>query len=185
MAIYVEKIPNRASPSAVFIRQAWRAGKRIRRKTLANISKLPPAGIESIRSVLKGGVVFDSLDEAVTIRRPLPHGHVAAVLGLCRQLGLPRLLLMHCSRFLQRDLALTCVGARVLFPVSQVVAARFLSHNSTATLVQTVRQEFGMDRVALAGDRGMLTTASIRGDLQPASLDWVSALKTADLRTLL
>ncbi len=57
--------------------------------------------------------------------------------------------------------------------------------STVATLVQTVRQEFGMDHVAWAGDRGMLTTARIREDLQPASLDWVSALKTADLRTLL
>ncbi len=290
MAIYVEKIPNRNSPPAVLIRQAWRDGKRIRRKTLANISKLPPAAIAGIRSVLKGGVVFDSLDQAVTIRRSLPHGHVAAVLGLCRQLGLPRLL--HRSRSRQRDLALACVVARVLFPASKLATARFLSPNSAgsslgslldlgpvsgnqllanldwlrrrqpwiqrslarrhlrkaslllydvtssyfegkccplaafgynrdgkrgkrqlvcgllcaadgcpvavevfpgntadpstvATLVQTVRQEFGLDRVALAGDRGMLTTARIREDLQPASLDWVSALKTADLRTLL
>ena len=41
MAIYVEKIPNRNSPPAILIRKAWREGKRIRRQTLANISKLP------------------------------------------------------------------------------------------------------------------------------------------------
>ena len=51
--------------------------------------------------------------------------------------------------------------------------------------VRKVRQRFGMDRVALVGDRGMLTTARIREDLKPAGLDWVSALKSADIRTLL
>ncbi|MDE0104176.1 MAG: IS1634 family transposase [Bryobacterales bacterium] len=290
MAIYVEKILNRSSPPAVLIRQAWREGKRIRRKTLANISKLPPAAIAGIRSVLKGGVVFDSLDQAVSIRRSLPHGHVAAVLGLCRQIGLPRLL--HRKRSRSRELALACVVARVLFPASNLASARFLSTDSpgsslgsllglgpvsgnellanldwlrkrqpwiqrslarrhlqegslllydvtssyfegnccplaafgynrdgkrgkrqlvcgllcaadgcpvavevfpgntadpgtVAALVRLVRQRFGMQSVALAGDRGMLTTARIREDLGPAGLDWVSALKTTDLRTLL
>ncbi len=290
MAIYVEKIPNRNSPPAVLVRQAWREGKRIRRKTLANISKLPPAAIAGIRSVLKGGVVFDSLDQAVTVRRSLPHGHVAAVLGLCRQIGLPRRL--HRSRSRSRDLALACVVARVLFPASKLATARFLSPGSAgsslgslldlgpvsgdellsnldwlrrrqpwvqrslarqhlhegslllydvtcscfegqrgplaafgyncdskrgkrqlvcgllcaadgcpvavevlpgntadpgtvAALMRLVRERFGFQSVALAGDRGMLITARIREDLRPASLDWVSALKTSDLRTLL
>ncbi len=97
MAIYVEKIPNRNSPPAILIRKAWREGKRIRRQTLANISKLPPSAIASIRTILKGGVVFESLERAVTLRRALPHGHVAAVLGLCGQLCL------HRTRSRQRD----------------------------------------------------------------------------------
>ena len=37
-----------------------------------------------IRSFLKGGVVFSSLQDAVSIRCSLPDGHVADVLGLCR-----------------------------------------------------------------------------------------------------
>ena len=88
MAVYVEDIPNRNSPPAILIREAWREGKRIRRRTLANISKLPPPVVAGIRSLLKGGVAFRSLQEAVSIRRSLPHGHVAAVLGLCQQLGI-------------------------------------------------------------------------------------------------
>ena len=39
-------------------------------------------------------------------------------------------------------------------------------------------------RIALVGDRGMLTTARIRADLQPAGLDWISALTTKHLRKL-
>ena len=52
-------------------------------------------------------------------------------------------------------------------------------------LVQLLRNQFGIERVALAGDRGMLTTARIREDLGPAGLDWISALKTVDIRKLL
>ena len=51
--------------------------------------------------------------------------------------------------------------------------------------MRTIRERFGIARVALAGDRGMLTTARLREDLGPAGLDWISALKTSDIRPLL
>ena len=47
-----------------------------------------------------------------------------------------------------------------------------------------IRKCFGIARIALVGDRGMLTTARIRADLQPAGLDWISALTTKHLRKL-
>ena len=50
--------------------------------------------------------------------------------------------------------------------------------------VEWIRKRFGIARIALVGDRGMLTTARIREDLQPAGLDWISALKSRDLRKL-
>ena len=52
------------------------------------------------------------------------------------------------------------------------------------TQVQRIRERFGIARVALVGDRGMLTTARIRRDLQPAGLDWISALRSKDLLKL-
>ena len=51
--------------------------------------------------------------------------------------------------------------------------------------VAKLKKRFSVKRVALVGDRGMLTTARIRETVAPAGLDWISALKTADLRTLL
>ena len=87
MAISVDVIPNRSSPPAIQFRQAWREGSRIRRRTIANLSKMPPEMVDAIRAMLKGGVVFACLDEAVTIRRALPHGHVAAALGTLDWLG--------------------------------------------------------------------------------------------------
>ena len=68
----------------------------------ANLSKLPPEIVDGIRALLKGGQVFHPLDDTFSIRRALPHGHVAALLGLARQLGLTRLL--HRNRSRNRDL---------------------------------------------------------------------------------
>ena len=60
----------------------------MRRRTLANLTHVPPALVEGMWTLLKGGVVMDCLDDWVSIVRALPHGHVQAVLGMCRQLGL-------------------------------------------------------------------------------------------------
>ena len=290
MSYHVETIPNRNSPPAVLLRKAWREGKRIRKRTLANLTQLPPELVEGIRRVLKGGVVLTSPQEAFVVQRSLPHGHVAAVLGLCRRLQVPRLLGPTAGR--TRDLALAALVARVLSPASKLATARQLSpatatsslgsalglgevagnemltmldwllkrqpwierglarrhlkdgalalHDTTssylegrrcplarfghnrdgkrgkkqivigllctregcpiavevfdgntadpgavAAQVATLKKRFDVTRVALVGDRGMLTTARIRETVAPAGLDWISALKTADLRKLL
>ena len=291
MALSVDVIPNRSSPPAILLREAWREGKRIRRRTVANLSKMPPALVDAIRAALDGGVVFPSLDAAVAIRRSRPHGHVAAVLGTLRSLGLVRVLGRKAGRM--RDLAVAAIVARVVDPASKLATARALDpetastslgtllglgpvtgnemldmldwllarqpwierslanrhlkggntlilydvsssylegrkcplaafgHNrdgkrgkmqvtygllcaadgcpvavevfagnagdpsTVASQVDKVRSRFGIGRMALVGDRGMLTTARIREDLEPSGLDWISALKTGDIRKLL
>ena len=90
MAIYIESIPNRNSPPAILLRYAKRNGKRIERKTLANLSKTPAFIVDAIRILLKGGVIVSSLDQAFTVHRSLPHGHVTAVLSLAS---------LHCRVF--------------------------------------------------------------------------------------
>ena len=92
MAVSVDVIPNRGSPPAILLREAWREGKRIRRRTLANLSKAPPGLVDGIRVLVKGGAAFSGLAEAVEIRRSLPHGHALAVLGTAQSLGLERIL---------------------------------------------------------------------------------------------
>ena len=56
---------------------------------------------------------------------------------------------------------------------------------TVGTWVERIRGRFGIDNVALVGDRGMITTARIREDLEPCGLQWISALKTKDIRKLL
>ena len=131
MSYHVDVIPNRNSPPAILFRHAKREGKRIRRTTLANLSKLPPEIVDGIRALLKGGQVVHPLDDSLSIRRALPHGHVAALLGLGRQLGLPRLL--HRKRSRHRDLALAAIVARVLDPASKLATARNLSPQTATT----------------------------------------------------
>ena len=50
--------------------------------------------------------------------------------------------------------------------------------------IDKIRRRFGLGRVALAGDRGMAASARIREELVPAGLDWISALKSTDIRKL-
>ena len=136
LSYHVETIPNRNSPPAILLRKAWRDGKRIRKQTLANLTHLPPELVEGIRRLLRGGVVFSSPDEAFVVHRSLPHGHVAAVLGTCRQLGPPRLLHRTASR--TRQLALATLVGRVLAPASKLATARQLSPDTAASSLGAV-----------------------------------------------
>ena len=131
MSVFVERIPNRNSPPAVLIRESWRENGKVKRRTLANLSKLPPHTIEAIRLVLKGAQVVADPGQAFEIRRALPHGHVQAVLGLCRQLGLRQILHRHASR--ERELALAAIVARVLEPASKLATSRQLSPETATT----------------------------------------------------
>ena len=289
MSYHVELIPNRKSRPTILLREAWREGKRVRKKTLSNLTHLPPSIVDGIRAMLKGGVVYGSVDEAFAVKRTLPHGHVAAVFGTAMKLGLDRLLHRKSGR--ARQLALASIVIRAIFPCSKLATSRILSSKTASTSLGTIlglgevsgnealsmldwlaerqkwielslgrrhlaggtvilydvtssyvegrecslaafgynrdkkkdrkqivfgllcsaegcpvavevfsgntadpttvgsqvskiRSRFGIDRVALVGDRGMITTARIREDLMPAGLDWISALKTDDIRKL-
>jgi hypothetical protein len=89
-AMYIETVPNRGSPPAILLRESYRDGKSIRKRTLLNLSHWPTEHVEGLRGVLKGGVVIPAGQEAFTVERSLPHGHVAAVLGTARAVGLDR-----------------------------------------------------------------------------------------------
>ena len=123
MSFQIDLIPNRGRAPQVLLRQSWRGGKRIRHKTIANLSKFPAHVVDGFRAVLKGGTVFTSVNNAVAIRRSLPHGHVAATLGMDRTLDLPHIL----DRQRRRPAALAAVVARLTTPASKLATARQLS----------------------------------------------------------
>ncbi len=112
-----------------FLRQTYREGRAVKHRTLANLSHLPPELIELIRRSLKGER-FVSATDALTIVRSLPHGHVAAVLGLLRRLGLDGLPDRRPSR--ERDLATALVVARVIEPASKLATAGRLADTTLA-----------------------------------------------------
>ena len=91
--MYVARVPNRGSPPAVLLRESYREAGKVKNRTLANLSAWPEAKVDALSRVLKGQPPpAADLDEAFEITRSLPHGHVAAVLGTARQLGLDELI---------------------------------------------------------------------------------------------
>ena len=287
--MFIETVPNRKSPPAILLRESYREGRKVRKRTLANLSKWPPHLIEGLRTLLKGGTVLDRVEDSFEVVRSLPHGHVAAVLGTLRKLGLDRIIGPDACP--ERDRVLGMVAARVVHPGSKLgtvrgwaaasardslgetlgiadsdendlyaamdwladrqeriegrlaerhlrdgalvlydltsvylegrrcdLAARGHSRDGKrgklqiefgllcdadgcpvavevfrgntadpATLgsqIRTLKERFGLRRVVLVGDRGMLTDARIRKEVKPAELDWISALRGPAIRKL-
>ena len=286
--MYIETVPNRNSPPAILLREGWRENGKVKKRTLANLSKWPKDKLHTLRRLLKDEPLVGR-DDAFDIVRSLPHGHVAAVLGTLRTLRLDRLIDPVPSP--QRERVLAMVAARILDPGSKLATARGLTeatardslaetlglgpldeddlyasmdwllerqnrierglakrHLAEGTLVlydltsvwmegrtcplakrghsrdgkrgklqiefgllcardgcpvsvevfaghtadpstvgaqvAKLRQRFGLSRVVLVGDRGMLTEARIREEVEPAGLDWVGALRGPAIRAL-
>ena len=119
--MYVETVPNRSSRPAVLLREGWREGGRVRKRTLANLTDWPAEKVRRLRQVLKGQPLV-SPEEAFAIERSLPHGHVEALLAMTRRLGLDRLIAP--KRSPERDRVLAMVVGRLLDPGSELAATR-------------------------------------------------------------
>ena len=128
--MYIETVPNRNSPPAVLLREGYREGGKVVKRTLANLSHWDAQLVEHFRLLLKGGVAVESLDAVMTIERSLPHGHVAAVLGAARACGAEKWFASAPEELRAVLLAMLC--ARVLAPASKLATHRML-HDDTAT----------------------------------------------------
>ena len=286
--MYITRVPNRDSPPAVLLRESYREGGKVKNRTLANLSSWPEAKVEALSRALKG-LPPAGLEGAFGVSRSLPHGHVAAVLGMARQLGLEELIDPVPSRC--RDLVVAMAVAQVTGPDSKLAIARGLRaetassslgevlsvggcdeddlyaamdylharqeriedalaarHLAGGTLVlydvssaafegrtcplgavghpkdgvrgrlqivyglltskdgipvaievfkgntgdpvtvaaqvTRVKDRFGITKVVLVGDRGMLTAARLREDVAPAQLDWITALRAPQVKKL-
>jgi len=286
--MFIDIVPNRGSPPAVLLRESYREGKKVKKRTLANLSQLDGEQIAAMRAVLAGKRMVPA-GEGLEIVRALPHGHVLAALGTARRIKLDRVLPRALERRTRLGLAL--IVARLLEPASKLATARALDETTAlsslgatlglgrvtakevyatldwlgagqaaiedalarrhlsegmlllydvtstylegrccalaklgynrdekrgklqlvvgllcsaagcpvavevfagntgdpATLaaqVDKVKQRFGLTRVVLVGDRGMITAARIREDLAPAGLDWLTALRAPAIQAL-
>jgi Transposase DDE domain len=141
--MYIEAVPNRNSPPAILLRESYRHQGKVRKRTLCNLSDWSPAHIEGLRGVLKGGTVIPAEQDAFTVTRSLPHGHVAAALGTARKIGLDRLLGPDGNRC--RDLVLALLIGRILDPVSKLAAARTLSPDTASS---SLGEALGLGAVA-------------------------------------
>ena len=287
--MYVTRVPNRGSPPAILLRESYREEGKVKTRTLANLSRWPEHKVETLTRALKGLPPARDLSEAFEITRSLPHGHVAAVLGTARRLGIEELIDPAPSR--RRDLVTAMLVAQVIAPASKLAFARGLrSETATSSLggvlgvagcdeddlyaamdwalerkdiienalaarhlangtlvlydvssaafegrtcplgaighprdgvkgrlqivygllcstagipvaievfegntadpktlaaqISKLKTRFRLSRVCLVGDRGMLTNARIRDEVRPAQLDWISALRAPQIKTL-
>ena len=128
--MYVTRVPNRGSPPAVLLRESYREGGAVKNRTLANLSSWPEAKVEALSRALKG-LPAAGLEGAFEITRSLPHGHVAAVLGTIRSLGLEELIAPAPSR--QRDLVTAMITAAVIDGSSKLATARGLRAGTAAS----------------------------------------------------
>jgi Transposase DDE domain len=290
VVMYVVRVPNRGSPPAILLRESYREAGKVKNRTLANLSSWPEAKVDALTRALKGQPPpAADLDGAFEITRSLPHGHVAAVLGTARRLGLEELIDPVPSR--HRDLVTAMTVAQVLAPDSKLAIARGLREETAASSlgevlglgscdeddlyaamdylhdrqdkiqdalaarhlaggtlvlydvssaafegrtcplgaighpkdgvrgrlqivyglltspdgipvaievfkgntgdpttvaaqVTRVKDRFGITKVVLVGDRGMLTAARLREDVAPAGLDWITALRAPQVKAL-
>ena len=129
--MYVACVPNRGSPPAYLLREGYREDGKVKTRTLANLSHWPLAKIERLRRVLRDEVLSDPT-QGLRMLRSLPHGHVAAVLGTARKIGLDRLLAVKRAPPRMVELVLAMIVARVIDPASKLATARQLDA-TTAT----------------------------------------------------
>lgn len=113
---YVDKTGNVRCYQSVLVRRTFREGAKVRHETLANLSKLPAEAVAAIEATVKGQALVTAGSE-FTIARCLPHGDVAAVAAMARQLGMPAVLGPRCR---SRDLALGLIISRVVRPASKL-----------------------------------------------------------------
>lgn len=120
--MHIDIVPNRASAPAVLLRESYREGGKVRKRTLANLSKLPMAQVEAIRAVLRGDKLVP-LAQSFEIVASKSHGDTDAVLLAMRRLGLAGLL--SARRCREADLVMAMVAARIVAPHTKLATTRW------------------------------------------------------------
>jgi hypothetical protein len=120
--MHIHVVPNRGSPPTVLLRESYREGTKVRKRTLANLSHLAPPQIEAIRAALRGES-WQPRAEGLTISASRAHGHVQAVALAMQRLGLAALIGSQPSR--ERDWVLAMVASRIVEPYSKLATTRW------------------------------------------------------------
>jgi transposase len=132
--MHIHIVPNRGAAPTVLLRESYREGSSVRKRTLANLSELSASQVESIRAVLRGEVVRP-ITQTFEIARSQAHGHVQAVALAMQRLGFASLLASKPSA--ERDLVMAMVASRIVSPATKLATTR-LWNNST------LAEEFGV-----------------------------------------
>jgi len=122
VVMYIETVANRNSPPCILLRESYRVGSQVKKRTVLNLTHWPSALVDNLRILLRGGQAVTSLDESFEIVRSRSHGAVAAVLGTLRRVGLEKLLATRRSP--ERDRIVALIVQRILQPGSKLAASR-------------------------------------------------------------
>lgn len=136
--MYIESVPNRNSPPAVLLRESYREGGKVKKRTMANLSNWPAQLVEQFRVLLRGGVAVEHSGEVLTIERSLPHGHVAAVLGSARGCGAEN---WFAGAGRLRPMLLALLVSRIIEPASKLATHRMVREE---TAVNSLGQMLGL-----------------------------------------
>lgn len=123
---HVDKAGRQRDYQSAYLRRTFRQDGKVRNETVANLSTLPAHVIDWVEAGLKGQSLVPA-DQAATITRSVPHGHVAAVWAQAAALGLPAMLGPAGRR---RDLAMALVISRVVHPGSKLATASWWDDTS-------------------------------------------------------
>jgi hypothetical protein len=153
--MHIDVVPNRGARPAYLLRESYREGASVRKRTLANLSSLSDAQIAAIRAVLRGEPLSPVAEqfEAIASR---PHGHVQAVRVAMQQLGFGSLLATRPSW--QRDVVCAMVAARIIAPHTKLATTRWWG-------TTTLAEDFGV--------------AEANEDDLYAAMDWLLARQDA------
>lgn len=119
--MHIDAVPNRGSRPTFLLRESYRDGKRVRKRTLANLSALSDEQIDAIRAVLRGDALAPA-SGPFEISRSQPRGHIDAVVVAMQRLGIGRLLHARTSR--ERDLVMAMIAARIVAPDTKLATTR-------------------------------------------------------------
>ncbi|MCH8209402.1 MAG: hypothetical protein IIA62_10185, partial [Nitrospinae bacterium] len=120
--MYIETVPNRKSRPAILLREGWREGKKVKKRTLANLTDWPQRKIDALRMALSGEQLM-VLDKALTKQNTRSHGHVDAVLKVVKKLGLDKVIAAKPCR--EREIIVATIVARICSPDSKLAMTRW------------------------------------------------------------
>ena len=149
--MYIDIVPNRKSPPAVLLRESYREGGRTVKRTLANLSMLPPEAVAALRAALKGEHLVEA-GSLFEVESSLPCGHVRAVRTAMSRLGMRDL--VSSKPCPERDIVLAMIAQRIIEPGSKLETVSMFGDS-------TLAQEFGVQDVD-------------ENDLY-AAMDWLAA----------
>jgi len=133
--MHIDAVPNRTSRPTYLLRESYRIGKKVRKRTLANLSALADEQIEAIRAVL-AGVAMRPVEELFEVVRSRSHGAVQAVRVAMQRLGFEGLIASRASP--ERERVCAMVASRVLEPHTKLATTRWW-HTTT------LAEEYGVE----------------------------------------